>query len=601
MTREALILPERAIATWTCDTPVTIWYFGESYAAWTKLHERASTACRFAAVGDALNRWAEALTEPLREMDNAVTIDDPLAWAASGIGCRGRFETPVVGYACCCAAFIEAMEAGGRHVFVVSDEDLGHLLYAVGRERGWDVGWERPGKSPRRWPGVVFEVGRTIRDRLASLRHYGRRRLLVKRLRRRYPIDLEKLRRADTILVIWGRKDTFQPGGAIKDGWFVNLPGLLAREGRQFAYLIQPLDWADPFAAIAENALASGEPALMIEDAYTIGDLLRATFATLRAPARLERLQVGTLDLTLALRAAMSREVRRAPTLAHVQKDVGLLLHRLGVKPRTVIHLYEGQPWERSLRMSIRGALPDTAVVAVQHMPFPPLFLNSWPSSREIAAGEVPDALMVLGPRIADVFRSQGFPDRRLAVGGALRFTTARTLVSAGSRRDVLCCTGIDWHESHELADKAAQAVARLPDLRLVVNFNPQAPAALRAAVQRFVLDRLPADVHPRISFSDLGIRDLIVASGAVLYADTNAAYEAFSAGCELLFIGRDTALDYDKLPPGWATHCRSVDEIAAALARWQSRTTPVDHAERLRRLGEQLAEVDPAAFLAHM
>jgi hypothetical protein len=340
----------------------------------------------------------------------------------------------------------------------------------------------------------------------------------------------------------------------------------------------------------------------MIEDAYTIGDLLRAAVATLRPPARPKRLQAGNLDLTPALRAALAREVRRgAPTLAHVQKGVGPLLRRLGMKPRTVIHLYEGQPWERSLRMSIRAEFPAASVVAVQHMPFPPLFLNSWPSSREIAAGEMPDMLMVLGPRIADFFRSLGFPDRRLAVGGALRFTTAKTLVSAGSRRDVLCCTGIDWQESHELANKAAQAVARFADLRLVVNFNPQAPAALKAAVKSFVLDRLPADVHPRINFSDLGIRDLIAASGAVLYADTNAAYEAFAAGCELLFIGRDTALDYDKLPSGWATHCRSVDEIAAALARWQSRTAPVDRAERLRQLDAYLADVDGGAFLAHM
>ena len=601
MTREALILPERCVATWTGDAPATVWYFGESYAVWTALNERASSECRFAAVGDVINRWAKALAEPLRELDAAVTIDDPAAWAASGIGCRGRFETPVTSFACCYAAFVEAMEGGGRHVFAVSDEDLGRLLYAVGREHGWNVSWERPGHAPRRFPGVVFQVFGTIRGRIVGLRHYGRRRLHVRRMRQRYPLDVEKLRRADTLLVIWGRANTFQPGGGIKDGWFVDLPDALRRAGRQLAYLIQPLDWADQFAAIAENTLASGEPALMIEDAYTIGDLLSAAFATLRAPARPKRLQAGNLDLTPALRMAMAREVRRAPTLAHVQKGVGPLLRRLGMKPRTVIHLYEGQPWERSLRISIRATLPETAVVAVQHMPFPPLFLNSIPSSREIATGEVPDTLMVLGPRIADFFRTLGFPERRLGVGGALRFTGVKSLTGADARRDVLCCAGIDWQESHELAHKAAQAVARFADLRLVINFHPQTPVAMKAAVKGFVLERLPVDIHPRIEFSDLGIRDLIASSGAVLYADTNAAYEAFAAGCELIFVGRDTALDYDKLPPGWATHCRSVDEIAAALARWQSRTAPVDRDERLRQLGTYLADVDLGAFLAHM
>jgi hypothetical protein len=263
--------------------------------------------------------------------------------------------------------------------------------------------------------------------------------------------------------------------------------------------------------------------------------------------------------------------------------------------------LYEGQPWERGLRMSIRSTLPATAVVAVQHMPFPPLYLNFIPSNREIAASDLPDALMVLGPAIADAFRKLGFPERRLAVGGALRFTGLTSLASADTRRDVLCCTGIDWHESHELADKAAQAVTRLADLRLVVNFNPHAPAALKAAVKSFVLARLDPDVHSRISFSDLGVRDLIATSGAVLYSDTNAAYEAFAAGCALIFVGRDTALDYDKLPPGWAAHCRSVDEIATALARWQNRATPIDREERLLQIKAYLAEVDAGAFLARV
>jgi len=596
-----LILPERRAATWTCDAPTTIWYFGDSYAVWTALRERLPAECRLAPVGDTINRWARDLVEPLRNLDADVAIDDPATWAASGIGCRGRFETPVTSFACCCAAFLEAMEGGGRHLFVVSDDDLGHVLYAVARERGWDVGWIQPRKAPRHWVGAAFRVIRTMRDRITSLRHFGRRRLQIKRMRRRYPLELEKLRQADTVLVLWGRANTFLPGGKIRDGWFVDLPDLLRREGRQLAYLVQPLDWVDPFEAIAENALGSGQPTLMIEDAYTIGDLLRAAVITLRAPARPKRWQPRGLDLTAVLRAALSREVRRPPTLAHLQKKVGPLMRRLGMTPRTVVHLYEGQPWERSLRMSVRATLPGASVVAVQHMPFPPLYLNFVPSRREIAAGEVPDALMVLGPHIAEFFRALGFPDQRLAVGGALRFSTMTSLHGASSRGNVLCCTGIDWHESHELADKAAQAVARLPDLQLVVNFNPQAPATLRAAVKSFVLSRLPADARPRITFSDLGIRDLISSSGAVLYSDTNAAYEAFAAGCELIFVGRDHALDYDKLPPGWAIHCRCVDEIAAALTRWRSRIAPADRDERLGQVRTCLAEVETSAFLARI
>src|SRR5262249_37712459 len=145
---------------------------------------------------------------------------------------------------------------------------------------------------------------------IVSLRHFGRRRLQVKRLRRRHPIDREKLRQADTVLVLWGRDNTFSPDGRVQDGWFGELPDLLRREGRRLAYLIQPLDWADSFDAIAMNALSSGEPVLMIEDAFSLADVLRAALATLRRPARPLRLEANDLDLTPVLRAALNREVR---------------------------------------------------------------------------------------------------------------------------------------------------------------------------------------------------------------------------------------------------------------------------------------------------
>ncbi|HLH89464.1 MAG TPA: hypothetical protein VKX28_13510 [Xanthobacteraceae bacterium] len=603
MIREAVVVPERNFASWSGREPATIWYFGDSYSFWINLHERTKAGHRLAPVGDVINRWAQELTEPLRNLDAAMVICDPLAWTASGIGSRGRFESPVVSFACCLAAFIEAMEAGGRHVFVVGDDDLGQAMYDAAHARRWQVGWVHPKAGRRRWrAGVVFQLLGAIRDRLTSIRHYARRRLHLARVRRRYPLDVNALRQADTVIVLWGRATTFSSHDReIKDGWFVELPALLRNSGRRLAYLIQPLDWTDPYEAIAANAMASGEPVLMIEDAYTIGDIVRAAIATLRPPARPLRFQSRNgLDLTFAIRAALWREVRRgAPTLAHLQFGVGRLMHRLGMKPRVVIHLYEGQPWERTLRTSIRSTLPEARVVAVQHMPFPPLFLNSIPSTREISTGNIPDTLLVLGPSIAEYLGSLGFPSDRLTVGGALRFAAARSLGKSGPGRDVLCCTGIDRQESIELADKAAQAVTRFPGLRLVVNFNPQAPAALKTAVKNFVLGRLPAN-SMTIDFSELGVRDLIGSAGVVLYSDTNAAYEAFAAGCELIFVGRDCALDYDKLPPGWATHCRSVDEIGVVLERWLKEPPPVNRREQRRfELENHLAAVDHNAFLS--
>src|SRR5215469_9263379 len=86
---EAIIVPERNLAGWEGGDPATIWYFGDSYSLWVKLHEQTQRGHRLAPVGDIINRWAKDLIDPLRNLDAAMVIHDPFAWAASGIGSRG--------------------------------------------------------------------------------------------------------------------------------------------------------------------------------------------------------------------------------------------------------------------------------------------------------------------------------------------------------------------------------------------------------------------------------------------------------------------------------------------------------------------------------
>jgi hypothetical protein len=222
------------------------------------------------------------------------------------------------------------------------------------------------------------------------------------------------------------------------------------------------------------------------------------------------------------------------------------------------------------------------------------------PSPGDIATNNIPDHVLTLGAQAADILAGRGFPADRLAVVGGLRFEKFLDQARAfgnppeGAARIALCCVGVDLDEGVELVHKAAQAVAGEHGLSLVVNFHPMSGPQFRAELKSMLRARSTPGFDA-IRFDDRSVRELLSDVHTVLYIDSNAALEAAGAGRQVIYVARETGLDYDKLPPGVALHCRTPEEIRHALLTGTARPA-VEMRDLLKRC---IAPVDDLALVS--
>ena len=542
------------------------------------------------------------------------TLDDP-EWHASLLAERGPLISTLMLNLARLVVFVEWAVQPGRHLVVVDDVAFGVLLLHEARRRNWDAGWLAPGRklglrdraiASREWLARCIDGARrrasVVRRFLcASLRspasvgatrcvsmNYAGRCAPCGLGPRRY-VSAARPARSGIL---------FRPlAVAATSGW---LCGCLSG--------VSP-DLLSPFGAIATNALAAQEPVALIEDFIPWWAIIPAALNGLMFPRRVGRLSALGIDATAVLRMEARRDRRLAVSAeACLLAYVGRGLARRGIRPGLVLHLYESQPWEKMLAFGIRQHIPHARIVGVQHAPFAWNYLSFFPSRRNIAQGVMPDLLLTPGEGYARWFRDAGIPSDRIAVLGAIRFEHAAPAVTPRGPA-ILCCTSIELDEAIELATKAALAMQGL-DIPLVINFHPVTDEAFRTSVREAVRKAIGA-ASKNLTFSPASMQDLLERSGVVLYMSSAACFEAVAAGRTAIYVTRDIALDYDKLPNDVALCCRSREALremlqqrdattygsqsSKALAHWLA---PVVDVPELRRLltasGSRPAAAEP-------
>ncbi|UTW51665.1 hypothetical protein KFF05_17510 [bacterium SCSIO 12827] len=495
-------------------------------------------------------------------------IEDWDWWENRNLAERGPLSSTFTAECCRMVLFGECLEDGGTHLFVVEARDLARLLVDESTRRGAAVSWIGPGVLSRGIGRICRQGIAALRFARTALRRAGRLRRL-QALRRRHPLDLQKLAGCDVLLAAWTAPGDFPPQGTRDTAHYMGaLPRLLRDAGLKVGYVALPLDWIYDGDAIQIDVAACNEAAMLADDAVSLGALWRAAAAGMRLRARAKP-DMAITGQRLAAVADMVLDRERfdwRAVNARLLAEVGPFLARHGCHPQAICHVYENQTWEKGLRTGLRRALPRTRIAGFHQSPFSKMYLNMLPSRAEIANDRWPDIVFTHGARSRRQLTSTGAPQTRVLNAGLFRegsFILQR-VAGAGSHGKLIAATGADFQECCELVAKAAAATAG-GSWSLQVNFHPATPPSFREGIRRFIDMRGLAGAH--VVFTEQSIAELLKnGADAILYADTNAAFEAVSSGARAINVERDHALSFDKLPDGLSRQLYTVTEIRAAL-----------------------------------
>jgi len=529
----------------------TVWAMGGDAKVCLDMCGKLPSAASLGQLGTCLDDAADRVAHDLLDLDQKVLTDekDRLAWSASLIGDRSPYAGDLQLNTARYLVVNDIIRAGGRHLFFVESEIVASALVKTARDNGLPVTWQgKAVKQPLR-----VDV---LRARASALKAHWRRMGVMRKRRADHPVPWAQLAACDVVLVDWAGSQTFSPDGAtVRTGNLVRMADILRHAGLKVGFIANPLSWTQPFESIADNVVEALDPVVMIEECRSIGSVMRGAWATWRLIRRLKKSQFHAVghDLSALFNLECVKDnIRPQSTLAYSLVDVAMTLARNGVKPRAIVYPFENQGWERALMQGVRRHLPDTRLLGYQHAPFAARYIGFFPPQSDIAAGRLPDQLVVMGPRFEELFQAFGWPQERLTLGGSLRFEPALENpppLARCANKTVLAATSIEFGEALDLVVKAGSAVCAIADARLVVNFHPVVTQAFRDEVRDGLVLAVGEEALSRVEFSTARAADLINRADVLLYNSSGAVFDACFAGVPVVHVPVDGCMSYDKVP----------------------------------------------------
>ena len=579
----------------------TLWYFGEAYSSFLEIQNRIPSTWKIAPVGQKLSEVVGGLVTGLINIEDGQIPDvqDRLWWDASDLGDRGPYATKLLLRTCQQIVALDAMRGVGHHLFVIEDKAFAQSFHSMFVNEGFLTTQGAPSNKTS-LPLIYL----AIRNRLSIFNYFFKSLLKIRALRKSIPLPVQRLRECDVLIVAWSGKATFFEDKPVSENRYLGrLPTILREAGYTVGYITQTVIDGTPACDALENSIRAHDPVILLEDCFGFGDLLKTSIASVRDLFRINiRGTLGDMSLQPTLQCERQREAENGrPMQSRLSYYVGKKLAQLGIIPKLVIHQYENQPWEKTLRLGLRENFPEVRIIGCQHVPLAPLFINSYPSHREIQQNLIPDHLLVVGEYYAKLFMQHGFPADKISVGGGLRFEVLidnETSSDHQPRREIrqfLCCTSISFEETFELVHKVIEAAQDLRGVEFVVNFHPVLPASCRAKVEAFI-DTANVSGKATVRHSDETVDELLPAADLVIYNTSSAALNALGVGCPALSVLRDFNLDYDRVPEELAYRARSIDEISAFFVDFMNDTIsplPFD------KFSQAIAPVDETALLS--
>jgi hypothetical protein len=282
------------------------------------------------------------------------------------------------------------------------------------------------------------------------------------------------------LLYTWIEPSCFRSSGRLADVYTGRLEDVLVKQGETVVRLT-PLAIPAKFLWRLRSAVRE----LVATPRYLgLGDILRAAVSAFRLDDVKTVVPLLGGDFSPLLARELLRE-RGHPAFAGYQLSYFAqrrVARAHGGRLKCVIYPFENQPWEKMLCLAWKHEAPHVRLIGYQHASIPTLLLSFFLGKDEPASVPLPDFIVTNGKATLDLLRVGGFPEEKLADGGALRFEHLFRM-----------------EKKHRTGGAAKQ-----DEYRVLVGFptfQPPAACLLRDLLELFPTPYLDAHHQPRVTF----------------------------------------------------------------------------------------------------
>ena len=350
--------------------------------------------------------------------------------------------------------------------------------------------------------------------------------------------------------------DTFLLDGSFRDGkfrdrYYTGWQEALSESERATVFYLPELPEAGAPAALISRARSSGERFLFKESYLRASDYLAALLSPFRAlPGRSAPRRFRGFDAAPLIEADAWTTAWNSMSLAGIlNRRFARRLKEAGVEARLVVDWSENQLQDRGLVLGIRENFPGAAIAGYAGYiasPARQLFLH--PTSRERAAGLVPDRLYAVGSGLVAGLK-EFCPELDAAAAPAFRFRGVwreRAARPDPARATILLGLPISPEGALDVLTLAARAElpAALRDARFAVKAHPALPPA---ELRR----RFPGPWPARLEFVEGDFDDLVERADVFVGGASSTCVEALAFGVPAIAVGSSSGLTENPIP-GW-------------------------------------------------
>ncbi|MFH1317986.1 MAG: hypothetical protein ABIH71_03115 [Candidatus Omnitrophota bacterium] len=540
-------------------------YFGKYTPQYYKIKKFISPFAESINSGEIINRIARDIKDEFVNLDKSFDLgSNSYFWYATDIAERNPYASDFF-YNCCTLIALEEIINKENNNLIIFIEDL-HLSRLIKKRIGKSVPkikvfWHF---SPFMFSMATMILS-VIYDLYLCLRAaYQRIRFFVVWLRRR--AILAKYNKnigrghvfPEVLLTLWTDASTFKNKKYLhKETYFGPLASYIQNSGKNLGYIAFPLVWISKYKDIVKSAADSGELVIFPEQCLNLFNVLHiiiySLFYTpkLKTPLMLSGIDIGSLFFNEIKKEKTKRAHLRNLTFYFI----GKYLFARKISPKKIISLYENQSWEKLLKLGINKYFKQTEFIGYQHAPFPKLYLNYFPSRRDINSSKLPDRIITIGKIHEDIFLEHKYPKLTLCQGPALRFdylfkrgnTFQEDTSSPLPDEFILVVGSISYWESFELVYKVIGTFKDRPEHSIRIKLHPKMDKGQKLIM--LVLKQFNTQVLPtHIKFLNDSMKNILPKAKVLFYSETTVSYEAVALNIPVVFFRSDIWLDMDEL-----------------------------------------------------